>query len=948
MALIGSAMGNIIIFRTHSSYDRFTEETLQKLSLGAQEIGRNINDIQNLFGGTLIFCPRDVNDDNKIQLRDEFRSKIKNSVDKWAQTNNRNIKSKIFGLFDDYVIATTPIYKAQSFYNVLRNQFINDFLGDTLKFQRHPIYQTGIEFFQYLKYFLYFTSTGDFDFLSNRKERDIGNYININKKKAYELIGNYNHDEEDSLNNYFSEFNGLKIYYNKDYLNNLIIDITNNKYYEPDNILIINNLQNFETIQLGEYNLDGYNIIIKINNNNNIFSMTITNLPDFGLILMIPEKLQNNIQNNINNNITYNIICNDLFKLWKDICQKIKFEDKQKIITNFKLFIKALVDRRYKNVKTWLEQITEKYENLKIYRQDDSSLESKWIMCGLNCKNCYYECYQRFDHGGSEHDCSYGHICEKEFSFCKDNFTCKNQSCSKKCLLKSGHEGIHTCSQKNDSSTSGINNNNNNNHHGHQCKGECEYYQYSKENDCNKKCNIDYPHVGRICNCEKGTPHHCKSPCDYKGARNCKKECSLEYPHKNKEKNHDCGAAHLCPIDCPLKDNPKVGGCGRSCYKPYKHEEKEGDNHKHECGKIHHCLEKCFKNCNQLCILNYNDHGTKHDCGGSNHKCGKPCPFITSKNCEKICDLPYEHPDSTCMCKLKTEDSHACDKKCSCQRDCNQKRGHQEGKCGCGNCNCREKCFYNNCIQTCSHKAGVHKEHKCSAQNHRCKEKCPYIDNSKGCNKECNIILEDNPDHTINSVHNCGKTHICKDGTCYLKDYAISCSESCSLEVDINGHHINNSSRHLCKKKNEHHCKADCYLYNNSNTKSCSKNCKVILNETNYQNHRHECTKDIGSHTCKKYCKLYKLGINNEHEECRRECKLPPGHEGECNCNGNHVCHSNCQYHGISRGCGQFCTKPLGHSLPHNCRLTKEQHNCNNKCPYCEEKCTCYYQHPDK
>ena len=35
MALVGSAMGNSIIFRTHNSFDRFTEETLEKLSLGS-------------------------------------------------------------------------------------------------------------------------------------------------------------------------------------------------------------------------------------------------------------------------------------------------------------------------------------------------------------------------------------------------------------------------------------------------------------------------------------------------------------------------------------------------------------------------------------------------------------------------------------------------------------------------------------------------------------------------------------------------------------------------------------------------------------------------------------------------------------------------------------------------------------------------------------------------
>lgn len=67
MALIVSAMGNSIIFRTNNTYDKFTEETLDNLSKGSKRIKR---DIKNLFGGSLVFSPRDANENNKKQLRD--------------------------------------------------------------------------------------------------------------------------------------------------------------------------------------------------------------------------------------------------------------------------------------------------------------------------------------------------------------------------------------------------------------------------------------------------------------------------------------------------------------------------------------------------------------------------------------------------------------------------------------------------------------------------------------------------------------------------------------------------------------------------------------------------------------------------------------------------------------------------------------------------------------
>ena len=67
MALIGSAMGNSIIFRTHNSFDRFTEETLEKLSLGSRKI-KEI-EIEEFFGGSLFFSLRDVNKINQGQLK---------------------------------------------------------------------------------------------------------------------------------------------------------------------------------------------------------------------------------------------------------------------------------------------------------------------------------------------------------------------------------------------------------------------------------------------------------------------------------------------------------------------------------------------------------------------------------------------------------------------------------------------------------------------------------------------------------------------------------------------------------------------------------------------------------------------------------------------------------------------------------------------------------------
>ena len=139
-----------------------------------------------------------------------------------------------------------------------------------------------------LKEYLSTIYSGDFDFLSNRKEKIVKNYIENNINKAYAVIGEYDNEQEFQVQYFFNDFNGLRIYLNKEYIIiKLEIDFKSNKKYEADNTLIINNIQYFDIIQTGKYNLDEYNIIININinkNDENSFSMSIKNFGDFWII----------------------------------------------------------------------------------------------------------------------------------------------------------------------------------------------------------------------------------------------------------------------------------------------------------------------------------------------------------------------------------------------------------------------------------------------------------------------------------------------------------------------------------------------------------------------------------------------------------------------------------------------------------------------------------------
>ena len=246
MALIGSAMGNNVIFRTYSSFDKFTEGTLKKLNLGSRKI-KNI-DLKEFFGGSLILSPRDVMKNEQENINREFKEKVKSSITQWNEeysnndedNNNQSKKYTIFGLFNSNIIAPTPSYTEKAFFSTLRKVHTIDILENSFKFQRHPIYKTGKEFCLNLKMLLSAVFLNDYESLQNFKENKIREYINENLIKAFEVSGVYENYEEKNINLkniLIDEKEGLKINFNKDYLNKLEINIVSNEKLENDNAL---------------------------------------------------------------------------------------------------------------------------------------------------------------------------------------------------------------------------------------------------------------------------------------------------------------------------------------------------------------------------------------------------------------------------------------------------------------------------------------------------------------------------------------------------------------------------------------------------------------------------------------------------------------------------------------------------------------------------------------
>jgi len=1011
MALIGSAIGNNVIFRTHNSFDRFTESTLGKLSLGSRKI-KSIK-IEDFFGGDLFFSPRDVIEKDKNNIKKEFNRKLGISLNNWFEENknkkkpikenkentkiieqsiNKDKKYTIFGLFSQNVFAATPSYQNESFYKTLRNILTRDIIENSLRYQRHPIYKTGNEFCSKLKTFLSAVYMNDYEFLPKFRENEVKNYINDNLEKAFEVIGSYEENEEEyNKNKYLQEkFNKVKLYFNEEYLKKLKIDFVYNNHLENDDSLNIDNIFCSHNIQ-GNYKLD-FGISLNINKiMENNYSIEIKNLNDFGLILMIPKKLKNIIN--------YDDLCSDLFKLWDAICNELKFKEK-KIIETFKLFIESLIKRRNKNVYKWLKEMTKNFKDLQNLQNQYSLIDDKWKICEQKCSECYYICTLLKGHE-KKHKCPYDHHCKEKCEICEE-CKCQDENCSNKCGEKSGHENIHTCN------------------HFHQCKKNCELELFSLDckgrcklehnhngnhncgveihickEDCNLKdkaknckekciypCIYPYPHKGKEHNC--GNIHYCLNKCDlFEKSRNCKEYCKLEYGHKE---NHNCGEKHFCIENCYLKDKAK--NCKEKCILEFPHEGKEhncgnihyclnkcnlfgksrgckeyckleyGHKENHNCGEKHFCIENCYlkdkaKNCKEKCILEFPHEGKEHNCNEV-HLCKGKCSLINkSKNCKEECILEYDHKNKglECICIIK-EENHICNKKCHINEDCNKDCilicGHS-GKCLCGFCNCTEICKYKDCSRNCLGKCHLKAGHE--GNEHLCEN----------------------------------KHHYCKF-KCVYNGISIHCNKYCHYYFELNPNH-NQDSNHICEYKEEmHECNGICHFYNisreckercslkvnhkgdhlcNSTSHLCthkcqfieiSKKCNELCNKSfdHEDTNNHLCSLKEEEHICKKKCSLY----DKPGEKCKEDCCLIAGHIGQCICykkQEGHICNKKCKFYPKADGCEKYCKLSLNHLGRHICKKSEKEHKCKDICYLygktrgnCLKKCCLSYGHKEE
>ena len=90
LALVGSAVGNNVMFRMNLFLDKFTENFLEQVYEGSKKI-KNL-DITQFFGGFICFSPKDVINDKQVKV--DFENKLTDYINKKSESEKMDVNSE--------------------------------------------------------------------------------------------------------------------------------------------------------------------------------------------------------------------------------------------------------------------------------------------------------------------------------------------------------------------------------------------------------------------------------------------------------------------------------------------------------------------------------------------------------------------------------------------------------------------------------------------------------------------------------------------------------------------------------------------------------------------------------------------------------------------------------------------------------------------------------------
>ena len=423
LSMVGAAISNSIILRADKTFDMYMESRMLDWSEGSRKI-KNTNN-KKFFGGTIIFCQKDIPRHCTREVIEEFEIGIKDSIKNWYQKEKvKNFKdlnlnqNPVFGIFSKYINLPTPIFNKNEFHITLRKELIHLLIRNNLITKSYPNYRTGTEFMFFLKSILAIVDMHDYNVLDSIAIDNLKNYLFDNKIKAIEIFGIYSNNLEGKD---FKNIEQLEKYLNSN-LELLKSSYISSSKLEIEEILVINNITSANLKSRKIENIKFKNFMININiianeskeeskGETNSYKLIIEGIKEIGLLLLIPSEYKEKFETED--------IRKNLFLLWKEICNKINLSTFE-IIHNFELFINSIIERRDNNIKKWLENLTSSFSEIdtKSIKELKSPLKERWKLCSESCSYCYYKCVKMSGHI-KEHNCGFNHICNEKCQICE-------------------------------------------------------------------------------------------------------------------------------------------------------------------------------------------------------------------------------------------------------------------------------------------------------------------------------------------------------------------------------------------------------------------------------------------------------------------------------------------------------------------------------------------------
>ncbi|KAL0244673.1 hypothetical protein GEMRC1_008755 [Eukaryota sp. GEM-RC1] len=471
-AIFGAALAQYFVLRTTHHFDRLTQNCLNSwadASLGLAEG-------DELFKGTLLMTPRDVSDDAIEEVIESFSTDFESFWTSSLRFKNGEHRH-VLSIFPTTEFIPWPSYGSFSKYSEAIG-----FLLDKVN-EEKPRFQNAPEFHQIATLLLAKLYVQDFSPLSQSIMRQQVDDVesSLHDVIAAGLIGP-------------SQLNSDVVSTPSEVLDDWLDEA------EPDN----------------DYpNYDSLTIPLPINQNqrnrltapggltvNSSDCIELSNLPDSGMILGVPNSLQSS-------DVDYrHLILQRLIELFE---ARVLIQNHRADQMLFDSFLAALLIRRKEAITQWFNAKSSGYYTESVFTRLSNEVQMSLDILTITFRLCRGRCTQQIH--------------------------AQSMSCNLECSLLVNHEGSCQCLGY------------------HACTGDCILCNPHETHPCDQPCS----HEGCDAPCREflNVPHvrhHCGKKCPL-----CSRYDAIsEHLHLPDSDQHLCGHWHNCPNECQKSGNCEV------------------------------------------------------------------------------------------------------------------------------------------------------------------------------------------------------------------------------------------------------------------------------------------------------------------------------------------------------------------------------------------------------